>query len=168
MNIQDNSFVAIDYKLTLDSGDVVDESEAGKPLGFLFGCGQLIPGLERQMAGMGVGDTAKLTVEAEEGYGSYQDELVRPVPKENFPDDVPLQPGMVFQGTGPHGPVAIRIKAVEDDRVMADFNHPLAGERLHFEITVAEVREATPEEIASLTHGHECSDHGGCQGCGQH
>ncbi len=167
MNIQDNSFVAIDYKLTLDSGEVVDESEAGKPLGFLYGCGQLIPGLERQMAGMGVGDTAKLTVEAEEGYGPYQDELVRPIPKANFPDDVALQPGMVFQGTGPHGPVAIRVKAVEDDKVMADFNHPLAGERLNFEITVAEVREATAEEIQAVTQGPECAD-GGCQGCGAH
>ena len=172
MDIQDNSFVAIDYKLTLDSGEVVDESEKGKPLGFLFGCGQLIPGLERQMAGMGVGDTAKLTVEAAEGYGAYQDDLVRAVPKENFPDDVPLQVGMVFQGSGPHGPVAIRIKAIEDERVMADFNHPLAGERLHFEVTVAEVREATPAEIEALTHGHDhghdCPEHGGCQGCGQH
>jgi FKBP-type peptidyl-prolyl cis-trans isomerase SlyD len=114
-----------------------------------------------------VGDTAKLTVEADEGYGPHQDELVKPIPKENFPNDVPLQPGMVFQGTGPHGPVAIRVKAVEDDKVLADFNHPLAGERLHFEVTVAAVREATPEELHSLTHGHECSEDG-CQGCGHH
>jgi len=168
MNIQDNAFVAIDYKLTLDSGEVVDESEQGEPLGFLFGCGQLIPGLERQMTGMGVGDRAELTVEAEEGYGPYRDELVRPVPKESFPDDVPLQPGMIFQGTGPHGPVAIRVKAVEDDKVMADFNHPLAGERLHFEVTVTEVRAATQGEIDAATQAHDCSEHGGCQGCGQH
>lgn len=167
MDVQENAFVAIDYKLTLDSGDVVDESEFGKPLGFIYGCGMLIPGLERQMAGMGVGDTAKLTVEADEGYGPYQDELIRPIPKANFPDDVSLQPGMVFQGTGPHGPVAIRVKSVEDDKVMADFNHPLAGERLHFEVTVASVREATPDEIQAMTQGPECSD-GGCQGCGAH
>ena len=168
MNIQENAFVAIDYKLTLDSGEVVDESEAGKPLGFIFGCGMIIPGLERQMAGMNVGDTAKLTVEADEGYGSYQDELVKPIPRANFPSDVSLQPGMVFQGQGPHGPVAIRIKDVDGDQVMADFNHPLAGERLHFDITVAAVREATPEEIKMTSQGHDCAEHGDCQGCGQH
>jgi len=167
MDIQENAFVAIDYKLTLDSGEVVDESEAGKPLGFIFGCGMIIPGLERQMAGMAVGDKAQLTVEAEEGYGPYQDELVRPIPKANFPDDVPLQPGMVFQGQGPHGPVAIRIKAIEDDQVMADFNHPLAGERLHFAVTVAAVREATPQEIEMMTNGHACSE-SNCEGCSGH
>ncbi len=166
MNISQNAFVAIDYVLTIDSGEEVDRSEKGSPLGFVYGCGMLIPGLEKQMMGMKVGDKAKLDVDAQEAYGPHDPQLVKPISKSNFPDDVALQPGMVFQGQGPHGPVAVRIASVEDDHVMADFNHPLAGERLHFDIEVVEVREATAEELQATVHAGCEDDH--CEGCEHH
>ncbi len=166
MNIVENAFVAIDYVLTIDSGEEVDRSEKGSPLGFIYGSGMLIPGLEKQMMGMKVGDKAKFEVEAHEAYGEHDPQLVKPIAKTNFPDDVALQPGMVFQGQGPHGPVAVRIASVEDDHVMADFNHPLAGKKLHFDIAVVEVRNATPEELQATVHAG-CTDDQ-CDGCEHH
>ena len=168
MKIVKDTFVAIDYCLTLDSGEEADRSEEGKPLGFIFGSGMLIPGLEKQLEGMTVGDKAKLDVEIDEAYGQPDPQLVKPIAKENFPDDAVLQPGMVFSGQGPHGPLAIRIASVEDDHVMADFNHPLSGERLHFAVEVVEVREATEDEKEALNHhgAHEGCSEGECQGCG--
>jgi FKBP-type peptidyl-prolyl cis-trans isomerase SlyD len=167
MKVADNAFVAIDYKLSLDSGDVVDQSEPGKPLGFLFGCGQLIPGLERQLTGMEQGESTQLTIEADDGYGQHQEELIRRIPRANFPEGIDIEKGMVFQGQGPQGPIAVRVAGTEGDDVIADFNHPLAGERLHFDVTVAEVREPTEQELAALRAGPECAE-GGCQGCGMH
>jgi FKBP-type peptidyl-prolyl cis-trans isomerase SlyD len=169
MKIAEQAWVTIGYKLTLDSGELVDESEPGKPLGFVHGCGQIIPGLESQMTGMDVGDSATLTVEAIDGYGPHRAELVRELPRENFPEDMDIQAGMVFQGHGPHGPVTIRVLGVGPEQIQADFNHPLAGERLHFEVTVAGVRPASEEELAQAQSEpeHEC-EHGECQGCGQH
>lgn len=163
MNIAENLFVAIDYVLTIDSGEEVDRSEEGSPLGFVYGCGMLIPGLEKQMMGMKVGDRAKVDVEAADAYGIHDPELVKPIAKTNFPDDVALQPGMVFQGQGPHGPVAVRVASVEDDHVMADFNHPLAGKSLHFDIEVVEVREPSEEELQASVHAG-CQE-GDCEGC---
>jgi FKBP-type peptidyl-prolyl cis-trans isomerase SlyD len=164
VKIANDTFVAIDYSLTLDSGEEADRSEAGKPLGFVFGSGMLIPGLEKQLLGMTVGDEAKLDVEIDDAYGQPDPKLIKPIAKENFPDDAVLQPGMVFSGQGPHGPVAIRIASVEDDHVMADFNHPLSGQRLHFAVKVVEVRAATEEDKQAATH-EGCSE-AECQGCG--
>ncbi|MBI5015529.1 MAG: peptidylprolyl isomerase [Deltaproteobacteria bacterium] len=170
MKIEDRQFVSIDYKLTLDSGEVVDRSEAGDPLGFVFGAGQIIRGLEKGLLGMEAGQTAKITVEPGEGYGEPQPNMLREIPRENFPADLNLEPGMSFTARGPHGPVAFRVKSSDAEVVLADFNHPLAGQTLHFEVTVAEVREPRAEELASLMQpsscgGDECSSDG-CSSCG--
>lgn len=162
MKIQTDAMVAIDYTLKLDSGEEVDKSEPGQPLKFLFGRGQIIPGLERQLDGLEVGATAELTVEADDGYGPRRDELVRELPRKNFPEDVELKPGMIFQGMGPRGPIPVRIKEAGDEQVLVDFNHPLAGERLHFDVKVAEVREATEAELGCLGDSGCASCGGGC------
>ncbi len=172
MTITPRQYVAIDYTLSLDSGEVVDRSEPGDPLGFVTGSGQIISGLERALMGMESGQAAKITVEPEEAYGLPREDLFREIPRENFPEDLQLEPGMGFEAKGPHGPVTFRIQSVKDDAVMADFNHPLAGQRLHFDVTVAEVREPRAEELASLMQTSsgcapdDCSSCGGGCGCG--
>ncbi|GAB4281688.1 MAG: peptidylprolyl isomerase [Deferrisomatales bacterium] len=169
MKADDQAYVAIEYTLTLDDGEVVDRSEPGDPLGFIFGSGQIIPGLEKGIHGMEAGETARVTVEPEEAYGHPKPELVRGIPRENFPADLEIEPGMGFEARGPHGPVTFRVQAVTDDEVMADFNHPLAGKRLTFDVKIAEVREARAEELAGLMGEGGCSptDCGTCGGsCG--
>jgi len=158
MKIEEHTYVAIDYTLTLDSGEVVDRSDPGEPLGFVTGFGQIIPGLEQGLAGMEQGQSAKITVEAKDGYGERQQELYREIPREHFPGDAEIEPEMVFQMTGPQGVARFRVDAVNDKMVVADFNHPLAGERLHFQVTVQEVREARPEDV------QQCGPQG-CASC---
>ncbi|MFC1823559.1 peptidylprolyl isomerase [Thermodesulfobacteriota bacterium] len=168
MNIADKSYVAFDYKLTLDSGEEVDSSSDGQPLGFISGSGQIIPGLEKAMMGMTVGDSVKISVEPEDGYGQVNQDLFRDVPRGQFPGDIDLQPGMTFQAQGPQGMVPINIKEVKDENtVIIDLNHPLAGKKLHFDVNIVEVREPTAEELSGLASGCNC----GCSaeeqdGCG--
>ena len=163
MKIQDQTYVAIEYTLTLDSDEVVDQSEPGKPFGFIFGAGLVIPGLEKGLEGMEQGQSAKLTVEAEEGYGEPRQELFRELPREHFPADAEVEPNMIFEADGPHGPVRFRVESVSDDVVVANLNHPLAGERLHFDLKVTEVRDATAEELeAAKQHGNCTPENCGC------
>ena len=157
MNITDKLYVAFDYKLTLDSGEEIDRSSEGKPLGFIAGSGQLIPGLEKAMMGMTVGDSSQITVEPEDAYGRINPELIQDVPKKQFPGDMELQPGMTFQAQGPEGVMAIHIKEIKDENtVVVDLNHPLAGKTLHFDVNIVEVREPTGEELSALSSGCNC------------
>jgi len=161
MNIADKVYVAFDYKLTLDSGEEVDKSAEGQPLGFITGSGQIIPGLEKDMMGMTVGDSSRISVEPEDAYGVVNPEMLQDVPRDQFPADIELKPGMTFQAQGPQGPVMINIKDIKDENtVVIDLNHPLAGEKLHFDINVVEVREPTAEELAGQSSGCNC-------GCGE-
>jgi len=157
MNIADKLHVAFDYKLTLDSGKEIDSSPEGQPLGFVTGSGQIIPGLEKAMMGMAVGDSLKISVESGDAYGQVNPELFKDVPRNQFPADIELQPGMTFQSQGPQGPITINIKEIKDDNtVVIDLNHPLAGEKLHFDVNIAEVREPTAEELSGLSTGCSC------------
>jgi FKBP-type peptidyl-prolyl cis-trans isomerase SlyD len=163
MKIQNDCYVEIDYRLTSDTGEVLDESEPDHPLAFIFGRGQMIPGLEMKMEGMGEGEEAKITVEAEDGYGLVREELFREMPKDSFPEDLELTPGMHLRASGPHGPLTLTVKSVQEDTVTIDLNHPLAGQRLHFDVKVVESREATDEEILAMSAS--CSPDA-CAGCG--
>lgn len=150
--ITDGSVVTMHYKLVLDSGQVVDSSEGKDPLGYLQGSGNIVPGLEAAMAGKAEGDSFDVKVTPEEGYGPRHDEAVQQVPRQAFPGDANLEPGLQFQATGPdQRPLMGTILEVAESEVKVDFNHPLAGETLHFSIEVVGVREATPEE---KDHGH--------------
>lgn len=166
MKIQQNAFVALEYTLTIDSGETVDKSEPGEPLAFVFGTGQMIPGLERQLLGMEAGQNAKISVEAEEAYGPSRPELYRDIPRDNFPKNTDIEPGMIFEAQGPHGSIPMFVREVNDSTVTVDLNHPLAGQRLHFDVKVAEVREATDDELADCEEG-DCGDHE-CTHCGAH
>ncbi|NLA76052.1 MAG: peptidylprolyl isomerase [Deltaproteobacteria bacterium] len=166
MKIKDKVFVAFDYRLTLDSGEEVDKSQAGKPLCFISGAGQLIPGLEKEMMGMAAGDRAKISVEPENAYGLINSELYQEIRRDQFPSDLEITAGMTFKSHGPQGPMIIKVKEIKNsDTVVIDLNHPLAGKRLHFDINITEVRALTSEEAEGLQSscGSGCgSEHGRC------
>ena len=162
MNIADKMYVAIEYTLTLESGQEIDKSPAGQPLGFIAGTGQIIPGLEKALMGRAAGDNAKLVIAPEDAYGPVKDNLFQDIPKSQFPTDVEITPGMAFEAQGPHGPFMITVAKVNDNEtITVDLNHPMAGKELHFEVNVVEVREPTTEELAQAA----ASFSSGC-GCG--
>lgn len=167
MKVADNRYVAIDYRLTLDSGEEIDRSPEGCPLGFVAGTGSIIPGLESALAGRSAGEKFTITVDPEQAYGPVVDELVQIIPRERFPAGMEIVPGMGFQARGPRGPVEMVVKAVGPDAVTVDLNHPLAGKRLTFDVTVAEVREPRSEEMPSFSGGCACGpqEQSSC-GCG--
>jgi FKBP-type peptidyl-prolyl cis-trans isomerase SlyD len=151
MQIAQNSVAAFHYTLTDDQGQIIDSSAGRDPLTYLHGSGQIVPGLEKQMEGRSAGDKFSADVAPEEGYGVHHPELMQEVPREAVQGVEDIQPGMQFQGRGPQGEINVTVTRVENDKVFIDGNHPLAGKTLHFAIEVADVREASAEELA---HGH--------------
>ena len=173
MEIADKTYVAIEYTLTLESGQEIDKSPAGQPLGFITGAGQIIPGLEKALMGRAAGDSAKLVVEPEDAYGPVRDNLFQEIPRSQFPGDVDVKPGMAFEAQGPQGPFMITVAKVNDnDSVTVDLNHPMAGKQLHFDVNVVEVREPTNDELAEaasrFSSGCGCGsdEPGKAEGCG--
>lgn len=151
MQIEDNHVASFHYTLTNDAGEVLDSSREREPLAYLHGAGNIVPGLEKALNGREAGDTLKVDVEPQEGYGPRHEELVQTLPMSAFQGVPEVKQGMQFQGNGPQGPILVTVMAVEDDGVKVDGNHPLAGQTLHFDIEVTDVRDATEDERA---HGH--------------
>lgn len=151
MQIAEHAVVSFHYTLTDDQGTVIDSSAEREPLTYMHGTGQIVPGLEKVMAGRQAGDQFKVDVTPEEGYGVRHDELVQQVPREAFQGVESIEPGMQFQGRGPQGVINVTVTKIENDIVFIDGNHPLAGQTLHFDVEVTDVREATAEE---KEHGH--------------
>ena len=151
MQIEKHTVVTIDYTLTNDQGQVVDTSENNQPLAYLHGTGNIIPGLEEALEGKSSGDEVQVSIPPEKAYGERDDELKQVVPRDRFEGVEQLEPGMQFQAQTEGGVRIVTVSAVEGDDVTVDANHPLAGETLHFEVAVRDVREASSEEIE---HGH--------------
>ena len=137
--------VGIEFVMKLDSGEEIDRSEPGKPLTFLFNSGQMLPGLEKNLLGMEVGQTTSFTVEPEDAFGMPRPELMQDVPRSRFPEQ--LEPGMAFMFNGPDGQYPFTVHEINGDSVTIDFNHPLCGKRLHFDVKVVEVRQPTEQEL---------------------
>ncbi len=150
--IVDDKVVSLIYTLTNDDGDVLDESEAGEPLEYLHGYENIVPGLESALTGRALGDKLQVVVPPEEGYGERVDGSVHKVDKSLFPDDMEIYAGAMFMSEEDDGEqTPFWIMDIEEDEIVIDFNHPLAGETLHFDVEVVAIRDATPEEIE---HGH--------------
>ncbi len=147
MQISRHKVVGIHYTLRDDNGNVLDSSEGRDPLYYLHGEGNLIPGMEEGLEGQSAGASLKLDVTPEKGYGQIDPEMVQQVPRSAFGGQE-VNPGMQFHTN--QGQV-VTVTDVTPDSVTVDANHPLAGQNLHFDVEVIEVREATTEEIA---HGH--------------
>lgn len=152
MKIADRCVVSIHYTLTNSRGDTLDSSRGSNPLTYLHGFGALIPGLERELVGMVAGDTCQVRVEPADGYGERNAELVQDVPLAALANIEGLEVGMQLQSRSPNGQVqTLVVEAIGDDSATLNANHPLAGEVLHFDVQIEQVRAATEEEIA---HGH--------------
>ena len=150
--IGDNAVVSVHYTLKDDEGEVLDSSEGAEPLNYLHGAGNIIPGLEKALVGKAAGAKQQVVVAPEEGYGEYQAELLQQVPVAAFEGVEQIEPGMAFEAEDAEGNVRrVVVRGVEDDVVVIDANHPLAGVELHFDVEVVAVRDASEEEIA---HGH--------------
>ena len=160
--IKKNSVVSLSYCLKNEKGIELDHADKSSPFAYLHGSGQMIPGLEKELEGLVVGDKKNVTVSPNEGYGEFNPHLKIQVNRANFPKDADIQPGMQFEGQGDGGTKTVfTVKAVVGDKIDVDGNHPLAGETLHFSVEIIGVREATKEEL-SQSSDQECNDPGCC------
>lgn len=149
--------IGFHYTLTDKTGTTLDSSIGDEPLYFLEGAQQIIPGLERVITLMNVGDKRKVEVKAEDAYGDINPELVVKVKRTQFPPDADLQVGDQFQVNNDHHSPVFTIMAVENDEVTVDGNHPMAGKDLFFDVEIVGMRPATQEE---MSHGHAHGAHG--------
>lgn len=150
--IADEHVVSMHYTLTDVDGNVLDSSQGSDPLSYLHGAGNIIPGLERALAGKVQGDNLQVKVEPAEAYGELDPSMVQVLDRGAFQGVDTIDVGMAFEARGPDGQVQrIVVKEVDGDQVTVDANHPLAGQQLHFDVQVTDVRVASAEEIE---HGH--------------
>lgn len=150
--------ISMDYELKVE-GEVIDFSEEGDPLEFIQGHEHIIPGLEKAIEGMLVGESKEVFVKADEAYGAFDPEDFTEVPRAEFPEEIPLEIGTEIGIEDENGDeLSAFIEEVTLDSVTLNFNHPLAGKDLSFKVKIVGVREATTEELEhDHVHGH---DHG--------
>jgi FKBP-type peptidyl-prolyl cis-trans isomerase SlyD len=140
--IQAGSEVTFDYTLTDESGAVIDSSKGKEPMHYVHGRGQIISGLEKELTGMAVGAEKKVTVKPEEGYGPIDPRRFHEVPKDKLPPDA-LKVGAMLMAQGPQGQgVPVRVHEIKEKTVIMDFNHPLAGKTLSFDIKITDIKAA--------------------------
>ena len=143
--VSEGTLVSLEYTLTLDDKSVVESNVGVKPLTYTHGSHQLIPGLEKALEGMAVGDTKQVTVTPADGYGDMDPKALQEVEKQLIPPDA-LKVGMRLQGQTPGGQMVFPlVTEIKDDTVILDFNHPLAGKTLHFDVKVVEIQQAQAE-----------------------
>ncbi|GAP11255.1 FKBP-type peptidyl prolyl cis-trans isomerase/Apo-metallochaperone SlyD [Bellilinea caldifistulae] len=153
--VADDVVVTMAYTLTVN-GEVIDTSEESDPLIFLQGYRNIIPGLERELYGLNIGDSKKVIVKPEDGYGDEDPEAFMEVPRSDFPKEIPLEIGTELEIRDEDDETLLAtIDRVTKDSVRLNFNHPLAGKTLEFDVKILDLRAATEEE---LEHGHA---HGG-------
>lgn len=151
MTIADNKVVSIHYTLTNTEGNVLDKSDGEQPLVYIHGANNIIPGLEKALTSKAVGDKVNVTIAPEEAYGERNEEMINVVPRSMFGGDMVVEEGMQFQADGNTGPVIVTVTKIVGDEITVDGNHPLAGETLIFDVEIADIRDATADE---LSHGH--------------
>lgn len=150
-SVQKDVVVSMEYTLHVNNEEI-DSSKGQDPLQFLVGHGNIISGLEREMIGMKVGESKDVTIEPADAYGEFDEEAFMDVPRGAFPTDIPVEEGAELTVKDDTGQARYaRIDAVDGDTVTLNFNHPLAGDELHFNVKVIGLREPTVEE---MEHGH--------------
>jgi FKBP-type peptidyl-prolyl cis-trans isomerase SlyD len=164
--IASDTVVTLSYVLFDERGETVDQATGATPLTYVHGYAQIVPGLERSLEGLVAGEKRDLTIEAVEAFGERDDEAVFEVEKADFPEGE-VAMGDEFVAEGPDGePIAMRVIEVLPDAFVVDTNHPLAGQRVRFEVEVTDVRPASEDEIAEaqaeLEDRIDEGDHSGC------
>ncbi len=133
---------SIHYTGTFDDGETFDSSEGREPLRFTVGAGEIIPGLDKEIEGMEVGEKKTVKIAAEDAYGQHDPARLRAFPRSDIPENIPLEPGIQLQMQTPDGQMMIvTVAEVTDDEVVLDANHPLAGKDLTFEVELVAVEE---------------------------
>lgn len=151
MVISENKVVSMHYTLTNASGKVLDTSRNGNPLSYIQGIGNIISGLEDALEGKSKGDTVNAVIPPEKGYGVRDENLVFKVNKDEVSIGRDIEPGMRLQAENDNGMFIVTVKEVGDKEITLDGNHDLAGETLHFDVEIMDIRDASDEELA---HGH--------------
>ena len=155
--VQKDVVVTMEYALHVDNEEI-DSSKGQAPLEFLAGHGNIISGLEREMIGMKVGESKDVVISPADGYGEFDEDAYMDVPRGEFPQDMPVEEGLELTVRDDSGQARYaRVDNIEGDTVTLNFNHPLAGDELHFNVKVVSLREPTAEE---LEHGHVHQDGG--------
>jgi FKBP-type peptidyl-prolyl cis-trans isomerase SlyD len=157
LKVSKNIVVSMDYVLNLEGEREIDRSDSDSPLEYLHGYNNIIPGLEKELEGMLVGDERDVVVSPDLGYGSRNPEGVVEFPRDSFPSTLKMNVGgsVMMRDNESGDSMRAYIKDIDTDSVILDFNHPLAGETLYFHVKIADLRTATDEE---LTHGHVHDD----------
>lgn len=157
-SVRDGVVVSMEYTLHVD-GELLDTSEGQGPLQFLAGCGNIISGLENEMLGMEIGDSKNVVVQPADGYDEFDEEAFMDVPRKDFPSDMKVEVDAELTVRDDEGNARYaRVDGIENETVRLDFNHPLAGAKLHFNVKVVALREPTEEELAH-GHVHEAGHH---------
>ena len=152
MPLKKNQVVTINYILKDESGGVVQATSKDNPFAFISGGEQILPKLEENIGEMLIGSKRTVVLSPEEGYGKYSDSMIQLVSRSEFPSDITLEEGMDFIADTPDGrQMPFIIRNIDGDNITLDFNHPLAGHTLTFEVELLNLRDASPEEIS---HGH--------------
>lgn len=157
MTIGDDSVVSFHYKLRDDTGAFNESSEEGSPVVYMHGHNNIVPGLEKELAGKKSGDKLTATVAPEDGYGQRNENAVQRVPVKHLATRGPFSVGQMVVVNTREGGRQARVLKVGHFNVDLDLNHPLAGRTLTFDIEIVEVRAATEQELA---HGHAHGPHG--------
>lgn len=151
LKVEKDLVISMDYELKVENS-IIDYSEEGDPIVFLQGHGNIIPGLEKAIQGMKIGDSKEVFVKAADGYGEFDPENFTEVPRTEFPEEIPLEIGTEIGVNDENGEeLSAYIEEVDVDKITLNFNHPLAGKDLEFKVKIVGIREATAEE---LEHGH--------------
>ena len=149
--IENGKVVSLSYTLTNDQGEQLDQAHASEPFMYLHGAGQIVPGLETALEGAAKGFKKQVVLQPDDAYGAVVETLKTKVDRSAFPEDLNVEVGMQFRAEVGDQPVIFAVTKMEGSQVYIDGNHPLAGQVLHFDVEVIEVREASAEE---KEHGH--------------
>ncbi|MBK8314741.1 MAG: peptidylprolyl isomerase [Acidobacteria bacterium] len=140
--VKSGDTVKVHYTGKFDSGDIFDTSEGSDPLSFTVGAGEVIPGFDLALVGMTIGDSKEIVIPAEQGYGARIEELVQTIARDQFQlSGIDPEVGMAIEMQTPQGSIPLVITELTETNVTLDANHPLAGESLHFALTLVEISE---------------------------
>jgi FKBP-type peptidyl-prolyl cis-trans isomerase 2 len=141
MKIKKNTRVHLHYRICTDAGREIDSTAGTDPLEFVCGRGALVPGFEKEIIGMEPGGRKQFIVQADDAYGPRDEARVKSLPRAGFPGDVTLKAGQHFSYRSPKGTEMYRVCEVNDDMIVVDSNHPLAGQELHYDVEILAVHE---------------------------
>ncbi len=145
--VGDGKRVSLEYTLTLEDQTVIDTNVGKTPLVYTHGTQRIVPGLEKQLAGLKAGDTKKVEVSPEEGYGEADPNRFQEVPTENIPEEA-RSVGKKLQGQGPDGQLMFaQVTEVKEKTIIVDLNHPLAGKKLFFDVKVLKIEKSDPQQV---------------------